>query len=343
MLETIVGRRIAGTASLLLVLALVGLGFNMRFAPAAGSINVNLSVPQAGIGLQPGTDVKVRGVKVGQVVSVDLDDEGRPLVALRLDPGTQIPANDLTIIVTPKTFFGEKQIELIHPLEAFGQPPFLQDGDTVVSERTVTEVEDVLVTLEPLLTGIDADDLATLFEALAALEGEGDRIAESLEVTAELARFGVEITDDVFRNARLLTSLARQLEGGAAAFDRMNRTLPPAVAILSERQAEIDTNLKALASFAMTTAAWVSTDRDRFERFLATGDIVGAFLERNVDQIPSIVEGIAIFAEVQSRPAPWMNDNSTYVPFKMFFDLRDEDSPFADIFAELMGASQGGG
>lgn len=343
MLETIVGRRIAGTASLVLVLALMGLGFGVRFSPAAGSIDVSLSVPQAGIGLQPGTDVKVRGVKVGQVVTVDLDAEGRPEVLLRLDPGTQVPTTDLTVIVTPKTFFGEKQIELIYPLEAFGQPPFLQNGDTLVSERTVTEVEDVLVTLEPLLTGIDADDLATLFDALAALEGEGDRIAESLEVNAELARFGTEITDDVFRNARLLTSLARQLEGGAASFDRMNRTLPPAVAILSERQAEIDTNLKALSSFAMTTAAWINADRDRFEHFLATGDIVGAFLERNVDQIPSIVEGIAVFADVQSKPAPWMNDNSTYVPFKIFFDLRDDEGPFADIFAELMGNAQGGG
>lgn len=318
-----IARRIAGTATLLAVVAMVAVGFRMRFSRPAGTTDVTLQVPQSGIGLQLGTDVKVRGVTVGRVYDVALDEDVLPTVTIRLDRGVQIPRENLEVTITPKTFFGEKQIELLYPLEAFGQPPFLEDGDVIVSNRELTEVEDVLVTLEPLLSGIDEDDLATLFDAIAALEGEGDKIARNLEVGAELARFGDDVSASALRNARLLTSFADQLAAGADEFDRLNAALPASVALLSERSAEIETNLEALSSFALTTAAWLDVEEQRFDRLLASGDVVGAFLERNVQSVPSIVEGIALFANVQSRPSPYLDDDTIYVPFKIFLDLEE--------------------
>lgn len=313
-----VARRIAGTAMLIAVLALAMLGFEYRFARQAGSTDIVLAVSEAGIGTQSGTDVKVRGVTVGRVVDVTLDEEGLPRLTARLDPGVQVPSSDLTVSITPKTFFGEKQIVLDYPLEAFGEPPFLADGDVVDASGGLTEVEDVLQALEPLVAGIDEDDLATLFDATAALEGEGETIARTLEVNAELARFGTSISDDALRNARLLTSFADQLARGSDDFDRLNRTLPAAVAILSERSAEIDTNLEALSSFALTAAQWIDVEEDRWDELLSSGDVVGAFLEDNVDAIDSIIEGITIFAEAQSRPSPYLDDDTIYVPFKIF-------------------------
>ena len=319
-MNSVVARRIAGTAMLVAVIGLATLGFNWRFARATGTTDVLIEVSEAGIGTQAGTDIKVRGVTVGRVVDVRLDGDGQPVLQARLDPGIQIPAHDLDVTITPKTFFGEKQIDLDYPLEAFGEPPFLQEGDVVAATGGLTEVEDVLQTLQPLLAGIDEGDLATLFDATASLEGEGETIAKTLEVNAELARFGTSISDDALRNARLLTSLSNQLERGSDAFDRLNRNLPPAVAVLSERADEIDTNLEALSSFALTTAQWLDVDSGRFDRLLDDGDVVGAFLERNVDSVSSIIEGVTIFAEAQSRPSPFLDDETIYVPFKIFLD-----------------------
>ena len=318
-MNSAVARRIAGTATLVAVIALATLGFEYRFARQAGSTDIVLEVDEAGIGMQPGTDVKVRGVTVGQIVDVRLDDEtGLPLLTARLDPGVQVPREDLDVTITPKTFFGEKQVVLDYPLEAFGEPPFLQEGAVVEAEGGLTEVEDVLQALQPLISGIEEDDLATLFDATAALEGEGETIARNLEVSAELARFGTSISDDALRNARLLTSLSDQLTRGADEFDRLNRSLPPAVAVLSERADEIDTNLEALSSFALTTAQWIDVEEGRWDRLLATSDTVGVFLERNVDAISSIIEGLAIFADAQSKPSPYLDDETIYVPFKIF-------------------------
>ena len=313
-----VARRIAGTATLIAVIAVAALGFQYRFARQAGTTDVLVKVSEAGIGTQPGTDIKIRGVTVGSIVDVRLQEDGLPVLQARFDPGVRVPKTDLDVTITPKTFFGEKQVVIDYPLEAFGNPPFLEEGDVIEATGGLTEVEDVLQALQPLLAGIDEGDLATLFDATASLEGEGETIARALEVNAELARFGASISDDALRNARLLTSLSNQLARGADEFDRLNRNLPASVAVLSERADEIDTNLEALSSFALTTAQWIDVDEGRFDRLLDRGDLVGAFLERNVDSIDSIIEGVTIFAEAQSRPSPFLDDETIYVPFKIF-------------------------
>lgn len=187
---TPVTRRIAGTATLVVAIALAAIGADMRFSRTAGTTEFTIQAPEAGVGMQPGVDVKSRGVPIGSVVAVDHDEEGRAQITARLDPGVEVPREGLDVAISPKTFFGEKQIELNYPLENFGQPPLIAEGDTVVLSTELTEVEDVLQTLQPLLEGIDEDDLANLFEAMAELEGEGPKIARNLEVSAELAAFG---------------------------------------------------------------------------------------------------------------------------------------------------------
>lgn len=99
--------------------------------------------------------------------------------------------------------------------------------------------------------------------------------------------------------------------------------LPGAVAVLSERQQDIDSNLEALSSFALTAAEWISVEDDRWDTLLEDGDVVGAFLERNVDSIPSIIEGLRIFAEAQSTKSPPLDDGTLCVPFKIFIEQED--------------------
>lgn len=342
---TPVTRRIAGTATLIVVIAVVTVGFNWRFSRTAGTTQFTIEAPEAGVGMQPGVDLKSRGVPIGSVVRVEHDKKGKAVMTARLDPGVQVPRDGLDVSVSPKTFFGAKQIELIYPLENHGEPPFIAEGDTIALSSELTEVEDVLQTLQPLLSGIDDDDLATLFEATAELEGEGPTIARALEVNAEVAEFGTDVSDEMLRNARLLTSLSNQLAGGADDFDRLNRVLPGAVAILSERRQEIDSNLEALSSFALTTAEWIDVDRNRFDKLLNDGDVVGAFLERNVDSIPSIIEGLRVFAEAQSEKSPRLNDGTLYVPFKIFVQqaqLEQLLGPLGQLLDQVPATQPGG-
>lgn len=336
---TPVTRRIAGTALLILVIAVSTVGFDMRFSRTADTTQFTIEAPESGVGMRPGVDIKSRGVPIGTVVDVELRDDGRAVMTGRLDPGVRVPREGLDVSISPKTFFGAKQIELRYPLEQHGEPPFLGEGDVIALSSEFTEVEDVLQTLQPLLAGIDDEDLANLFEAAAELEGEGPRIARALEVNAEVAEFGQDISDPALRSARLLTSLSDQLARGADEFDRLNRVLPDAVAILSERQEEIDTNLEALSSFALTTAEWIAVDRERFDTLLDEGDVVGAFLERNVDSIPSIVEGLRIFAQAQSERSPFMDDGTIYVPFKIFIEQEQLQQLVEPLLGALEGAS----
>lgn len=338
MTENPVFGRIAGTAGVIIVIALMMLGMRLRFAAPAGSIEVTVPMSETGIGMTPGTTVKVLGVTIGEVVAIELSDDGTPVSTVRINPGFDVPSENLEVVISPKTFFGEKQLLFQYPLEQFGQPPFIQDGDVLGAARALTEVEDVLNSIQPVLDAVDEQDIATLFDAAADFEGEGDNFARGLEVGAELSEFGVDTAEDTLRNARILTSLANQLATSASDFDRLNRLLPASVALLVERTAEIETNLEALSQFSLTLALYIDVEEDRFDALLASGDLVGAFFDDNVESIPSILEGLRLFSEVQARPSPFLEDGGIYAPFKAFLDLESELGPLGPILSQLTGS-----
>ncbi len=123
MLQTAVGRRIVGFTSALLLTALTLLAFRVVTAPSPGSYEVEALLGRAGAGLGPGSDVKVRGAVVGEVVDLRYV-EGRAVATLLMEPEPRLPA-ELDLVVTAKTLLGEKQVELSFADDRFGQPPFL--------------------------------------------------------------------------------------------------------------------------------------------------------------------------------------------------------------------------
>src|SRR6187200_2487162 len=72
------------------------------------------SQPGVGQQLPVNGDVKIRGVLVGIITKIDLNDEGEAVVTFNLDGDVDIPA-DSTAEIRSKTVFGQKWIELIPP------------------------------------------------------------------------------------------------------------------------------------------------------------------------------------------------------------------------------------
>src|SRR3546814_14826875 len=77
--------------------------------PIYGGYELSGRFDAAGQGLLPGSDVKVRGVNIGEVDGIRLVD-GAAEVTLRIHDGEQVPV-DATAIIRPKTLFGEKFID----------------------------------------------------------------------------------------------------------------------------------------------------------------------------------------------------------------------------------------
>ncbi|WP_460939077.1 MlaD family protein, partial [Phycicoccus ginsengisoli] len=94
------------------------------------TVDVTLLTDRVGSQLQTSSDVKLRGLIVGEVRRVETTGRGARLV-LALDPSTVglIPAN-VSARLLPKTLFGERYVDLVSP-QAGSPARHLQDGDTI--------------------------------------------------------------------------------------------------------------------------------------------------------------------------------------------------------------------
>jgi phospholipid/cholesterol/gamma-HCH transport system substrate-binding protein len=317
-------RRISGTAAAVLVVALAYLGLEARYAPPAGSYEVRAVLGTAGIGLTSGSDVKVRGVRVGEVARIDYVD-GRAIATLRFQPEPQLPSpRDLHMAVTAKTLLGEKQVELTFPDEAYGEPPFLAAGDTIVTDREPTELAAVLDRLQPFVDAIDSRDLATIVDALGEQQGEADTIVANLELGQQLAAFGERTAEDNLANLRRLADIADALAPVADDMTRLNAALPEATRVLREEQARITTNLEALSRFARGFAEYLEAEEPAISRLLRSGDVVGAMLERRQDQVGDLLYGLFLYFEKFPHGID-LDDGTEGGAFKIFMQFEEEE------------------
>lgn len=178
-------RRGSAAALGLLYLALVVGGLVLAYAVYAkaftSSVDVQLRTDSVGSSLQKGSDVKLRGVRVGEVTGISTSDSGAVLsLAIEPDAAEDIPA-DSTALLVPKTLFGERYVSLQSPTQAAGK--MLEAGDVLEQDRSVrsAELQEVLDGLLPLLRQIQPDKLqASLNELATMLRGRGDDLGDTL-------------------------------------------------------------------------------------------------------------------------------------------------------------------
>src|SRR6476660_6546455 len=169
------GNRAYGMAFLAVIILLVGLSiasFQKRFTPV---VMVDLLTDRIGSQLQTSSDVKIRGLVVGEVREISTTGRGAR-VRLALDPAQvhNIPAN-VGARLLPKTLFGERFVDLVPPAAPIAA------GDTIGQDRTrvAIELEQVFDNLLPLLRTVRPEKLSATLNALAsALDGRGQQLGD---------------------------------------------------------------------------------------------------------------------------------------------------------------------
>ena len=101
---------LTGAIALLLMVSTIAVGVKAAFGAFDGGYKLVGTFSAAGQGLLPGSDVKVRGVNIGAVRSIELKD-GKAEVTLRIKDGEQVPKAAIAR-VRAKTLFGEKFIDI---------------------------------------------------------------------------------------------------------------------------------------------------------------------------------------------------------------------------------------
>ncbi|QIX26619.1 MCE family protein [Nocardioides sp. JQ2195] len=143
---------------------------------------ITIKADRAGLQLAKFGDVRVHGVLVGQVRSIEQDGEQASIkVGLKPEAARRIPSN-VSVEILPTTLFGQKFISFVDP-DAPAQEA-LSDGDVITSDRVETNVElsRILSNLFPLLRSVRPSDLnATLSALSTALSGRGEEIGETMD------------------------------------------------------------------------------------------------------------------------------------------------------------------
>ncbi|HEX6472504.1 MAG TPA: MCE family protein [Streptosporangiaceae bacterium] len=156
-----------------LLLALTVALYQKRFTPV---VHVTLRSDRAGLQLLPRSDVKVRGLIVGEVRGIRSTGDGASLdLAINKNKAPLIPAN-VSARLLPKTLFGEKYVDLVLPQRP---GPAIHNGAVIAQDRTraAIEINTVLDDLLPLLRAVQPEKLNATLNALAtALQGRGDQL-----------------------------------------------------------------------------------------------------------------------------------------------------------------------
>ncbi|TDC57242.1 MCE family protein [Actinomadura sp. KC345] len=181
--------RVLGLSMILVIILLLALTVALFNKTFTRSTDVTVEAERAGLQLLSHSDVKVRGLIVGEVRDIDATAEGATLhLALEPEKAKLIPRN-VQARLLPKTLFGEKYVELHVPEQA--GPLGVAEGAVIQQDRSrvAVEIDKLLNDLLPLLQAVKPAELNATLNALAtALQGRGEQIGQNLEQADALLR-----------------------------------------------------------------------------------------------------------------------------------------------------------
>jgi phospholipid/cholesterol/gamma-HCH transport system substrate-binding protein len=228
------------------------------------------------VGVQAGSEVRVLGVKIGDVVSVH--PEGRTVrVELRYDARYAIPA-DAQAVIVPPSIVSDRYVQLT---PAYTSGPRLSDRADIPVDRTVVplELDDIYRALDEFNKALGPDganangDLSKLIDtAKANLEGNGanlgatlDNLSQALstlangrqdlfgtianlqQFTTMLARSDAQVRQFNQQLATVSQQLAAERDDLAAALHSLAAALADITSFVKDNRAELTANVSALA------------------------------------------------------------------------------------------------
>lgn len=168
----------------MLTVLIIGLAITMVAVLFRGDLSsavpVTVVSPRAGLVMNPAAKVKLRGVQVGAVKSLETLPDGRAILHLAMEPAQlqNIPAN-VSVDIASTTVFGAKYVQLIDPVDPSSQTMFA--GQVLDASKVTVEVNTVFEQLTAVLSTIDPAKLNQTLGAIAtAIDGRGQTIGQML-------------------------------------------------------------------------------------------------------------------------------------------------------------------
>lgn len=265
--------------------------YNKAFTPV---VSAEVDAGKTGLQLLPHSDVKIRGLIVGEVRSIDITPNNRARISIALQPDKvgAIPRG-VSARLIPKTLFGEKFVDLI--------PPKIPEGNglaagTVIHEDTskeAVEINQVLDDLLPVLKAVPPSKLNATLNALAtALDGRGAQIGHSIDLLARLAPKLNKSLPDLEHDIKRIGDVAQIADNAAPDILRtLRNTVVTSRTIVAKRQTLAQT-LAVGIGVTQNATNFVADNGNRLIGVnIASRDTL-ALLARYSPEVPCVMQGL---------------------------------------------------
>ncbi|MFF3740893.1 MCE family protein [Streptomyces sp. NPDC002566] len=261
------------------VLALVA-GAVFALWPRAQTVRVTAYFPRT-VGIYPGSDVRVLGVRIGEVAEITPEGE-RVRVVLEYDAGRKVPAGARAAIIN-SSVVSDRYVQL---LPVYRTGPALRDGAVIPESRTAVPVEldrvfDSLHTtseaLGPEGAGKDGSLARLLGVSADNLQGQGENLHQTVEDLSLAVTTLSDGRSDLFGTVRNLQVFTAALAADDKSVRSFNTTLTEVAGQLADERTDLAEALKHLGT--------------------ALGDVSG-FVKKNKTSLIANVKGLSKVTQV---------------------------------------------
>jgi phospholipid/cholesterol/gamma-HCH transport system substrate-binding protein len=138
-------------------------------------------------GLQQGDDVRMRGVKIGQVTTLQVRDDRFAAIGFTVDRERVLPA-EVRAVIRYRNLIGQRYLALDGPPSSAG--PALAPGGTIALDHTrpALNLTDLFNGFQPLFRALSPADVNQLSaQIIQVFQGEGPSVEQLLASTASLS------------------------------------------------------------------------------------------------------------------------------------------------------------
>jgi phospholipid/cholesterol/gamma-HCH transport system substrate-binding protein len=295
------------------------------------------------VGVYPGSDVRILGIRVGEVVSVQ--PQGRTVkVTMRYEPEVELPAGAQAVIVGPSVV-SDRYVQLT---PAYAGGAVLVDGAEIPVERTAApmEIDDIYRALDDFNRSLGpqgANSGGALSDLVATgranLEGNGDELRDTLSGLSTALTTLADGRQDLFGTVsnlqRFTTTLARNDQQVRA----FNRQLAAVAGQLAGERDELAGALRNLAVALADVAAFVRETRELLAADVrGLADITAVLVRQQqavieiLDVAPLALNNLALAYNPRSGTLDTRNNaTGPYDPASFVCSLLVDQTPAAEV------------
>jgi phospholipid/cholesterol/gamma-HCH transport system substrate-binding protein len=260
--------------------------------------------------LLPNDDVRIAGVRVGQVKDVKIVDKRQAEVEFEVDSGRTLPAG-VTAQIKFRNLVGQRYVSLGEGDDSSGKT--LQPGGTIPLDRTTPALDltELFNGFKPLFTALNPDDVNKLsYEVIQVLQGEGGTVESLLSHTASLATTIADKDQVIGQVIDNLNSVLDTVNAHTPQLNDLIVKLQQLVSGLAADRKPIGDAIESLGNLAETTSGLLGDVREPLKNDIsALGNLTNQ-LNKNEPELEHFIQFLPTKVSTLTRTADygsWFN------------------------------------